>query len=98
MEFAIAGVVLLLLIFPFVYPRWRRWEIARERKRNPRRRSRGGLIAPFDEVFHPTAYSANLIWEAEQSMPAPAPNADGVRPDLASGRITIHLSQHPPGR
>lgn len=65
--------------------------IPRQRKKKPRKRSGGGLIAPFDEVFHPTAYTANLIWEAEQSTPAPAPNADGTRPDLASGRITIHL-------
>jgi hypothetical protein len=50
-------------------------------------------MAPFDEIFHPTAYTANLIWEAEQSAPAPAPNADGTRPDLSSGRITIHVDE-----
>ena len=94
MEFILAGIVVLAIIFPLAYPRWRRWEIARERKKNPRKRPSGGLIAPFDEVFHPTAYTANLIWEAETTLPAPAPNADGNRPDLANGRINIQLTGH----
>ena len=91
MALVIGGIAVLLAIFPFVYPRWRRWEIAREKRRNPRRAAAGGLIAPFDEVFHPTAYSANLLWEAEQSIPAATPDADGTRPDLASGHIRISL-------
>ena len=98
MEFVIAGIVVLFVIYPFAYPRWRRWEIARERRKNPRKVPSGGLIAPFDEVFHPTAYTANLIWEAEQSIPAPAPNADGNRSDLADGRITIQLNGRQHGR
>lgn len=93
MELAIGGIAVLLAIFPFVYPRWRRWEIAREKERNPRKVSTGGLIAPFDEVFHPTAYSAHLLWEAEKSIPAATPDADGSRPDFASGRITISLPE-----
>jgi hypothetical protein len=92
MELAVGAVLVLMLVYLFVYSRWRKWEIARERKRKPRKAAAGGLIAPFDEVFHPTAYTASLIWEAEQSIPAPAPNADGGRLDLASGRITIDLN------
>jgi hypothetical protein len=90
-EFVIAGMAVVLAIFPVVYPRWRKWEIAREKKRNPRKVSAGGLVAPFDEVFHPTAYSAILLWEAEKSIPAPTPDADGNWPNLESGRITISL-------
>jgi hypothetical protein len=90
-EIVIAGIAVVLVIYPFIYPRWRKWEIAREKKRNPRKVSAGGLVAPFDEVFHPTAYTANLLWEAEKSIPAPTPDADGNWPDLESGRITISV-------
>jgi len=96
MEFLFIGIAVLCVAYLFAYPRWRRWEIARDRKRNARTVPVGGLVAPFDEVFHPMAYEANLIWDAESVLPAPAPNADGVRPDLDSGRITINVapSQH----
>jgi hypothetical protein len=90
-EFVIAGMAVVLVTSPFVYPRWRKWEIAREKRRNPRKVSAGGLVAPFDEVFHPTAYSAILVWEAEKSIPAPTPDADSNWPLLDSGRITICL-------
>jgi hypothetical protein len=71
MGLVIAGRAVALVIFAFVYPHWRKWEIAREKKRTPRKVSAGGLVAPFDEVFHPTAYSAIFLWEAEKSIPAP---------------------------
>ncbi|TFD93412.1 hypothetical protein E3T61_04795 [Cryobacterium lactosi] len=93
MDFVIAGMVVVLVIFPFVYPRWRKLEIVRKKKRNPRKVSAGGLVAPFDEVFHPTAYSAILLWEAEKSIPAPTPDADGNWPDLECGRITISIGE-----
>ncbi|MCU1406757.1 MAG: hypothetical protein JWQ43_3060 [Glaciihabitans sp.] len=93
MEFVLGGGFVVLAIFPFVYPRWRRWEIMREHKRNPRQVSAGGLIAPFDEVFHPTAYTANLLWEAEKTIPAPTPDADNNWPDLRTGRIAISIPQ-----
>ena len=91
MGFVIAAMAVVLVICPFAYPHWRKWEIVREKKRKPRKASAGGLVAPFDEVFHPTAYSAILLWEAEKSIPAPTPDADGNWPDLESGRITISL-------
>jgi hypothetical protein len=91
MELLIAGIAVVLVIYPFVYPRWRKWEVAREKTRHPRKVSAGGLVAPFDEVFHPTAYTAILLWEAEKSIPAPTPDRDGNWPDLESGRITISL-------
>ncbi|WP_213815581.1 hypothetical protein [Glaciihabitans sp. dw_435] len=92
MEFAIAGVAVLFIIYLFAYPGWRRWEIAREQRLNPRKKPSGGLLAPFDEVFHPAAYAANLLWEAEKTIPAPTPDSDKSWPDLNSGRITISIS------
>ncbi|CAO1654110.1 hypothetical protein I6E81_07590 [Salinibacterium sp. NG22] len=91
---AIIGVAVVVL--PFLWPLWRKWEISRERETSPRKRMSGGFIAPFDEVFHPTAYSAHLLWEAEQSIPAPAPDSDddNALPDLADGRIVIHVNDN----
>jgi hypothetical protein len=92
MEFVFVGSAVLCVAYLFAYPRWRRWEIERDRQRNPHKVPVGGLVAPFDVIFHPTAYEANLIWDAETILPAPAPNADGTRPDLDSGRITINVA------
>ncbi|GAA1940245.1 hypothetical protein GCM10009775_35190 [Microbacterium aoyamense] len=47
----------------------------RQRSRDPRATSSGGLLG-FDELFHPTAHDARLQWEAEQELPAPAPSPD----------------------
>lgn len=82
-------VTVAFVVFLFAYPSWRRWEIEHDRRRNPRTVPIGGLVAPLDEVFHPAAFEANLIWEAEKVIPAPAPDGDDTRPDLASGRIRI---------
>ncbi len=38
-----------------------------------------GGFGVFDEVFHPQAYQAAVVWEAQSVMPAPAPLA-GDRP------------------
>lgn len=87
----IVGVAVLYTAFFFAYPRWRKWEIARERRRHPNR-AVAGLVGSVDEVFHPEAHQARLVWEAQQEVPAPAPDSDGSRPDLASGRIVIRLN------
>jgi hypothetical protein len=91
MELLLIGVFAFFVVYLFAYPSWRRWELARDAKRNRRVIPMGGLDAPIDEVFHPSAHEANLIWAAEKVVPAPAPNADGNRPDLDSGRITISV-------
>jgi len=57
------------------------------------RRQGGGLMgAGFDEVFHPDAKEARLIWEIQAELPAPAAIAeDPPRFDPDAGRITIML-------
>ena len=45
-------------------------------------------------AIHPNAYWAQLIWEAQQELPVPAPDSDKSRPDLESGRVVIDLSNH----
>lgn len=91
MEWIILGGLVFWVAFFFVFPRWRRWEIERDRRRAPRTAPVGALVAPFDEVFHPHAYFANLEWDAQRELPIPAPDADGLRPDLDSGRISISV-------
>lgn len=92
MELIFGGVGLLIVAYLFAFPYWRRREIERDRKRRPAVVPAGGLIAPFDEVFHPSAYEANLIWDAETQLPAPAPDSDGSRPDLGTGKIVITVA------
>jgi hypothetical protein len=91
MEMLWVGGAALVVAYLFAYPSWRRWEIKRDRRRNVRTVPVGGLVAPFDEVFHPTAYEANLVWDAQAALPVPAPDSDGTRPDLASGKITLSV-------
>jgi hypothetical protein len=94
MEMIFLGGAALAIAYLFAYPSWRRWEIERDRKRKSRTVPAGGLVAPFDEIFHPTAYEATLLWDAQAVLPVPAPDSDGTRPDLASG--TIRLFVPPP--
>ncbi len=56
------------------------------------RRQGGGFIgAAFDDVFHPDAKEARVIWEAQTELPAPAP-APGDPPfDPEAGKITLML-------
>jgi hypothetical protein len=59
--------------------------------------SSAGLLG-FDELFHPSAHNARIVWEAEQAIPAPAPTPDtGPGVIEAGGRITIEV-ELPPGR
>ncbi len=51
--------------------------------------------AAFDEVFHPDAKEARLIWEIQSELPAPAAIAEDPPRDLEAGRITIMLPRDP---
>ncbi|SKB02780.1 hypothetical protein SAMN06295879_3589 [Agreia bicolorata] len=64
------------------------WLVKGEKKRQ-RQSVKSGVIGSFDEIFHPGAYHAHQIWEAQLELPAPAPTP-GDR-DLSSGKITITL-------
>ena len=73
----------------FFWPRLIRWDSARRRARDPRYVQPGGM-GVFDEVFHPDAFVAAQIQEAEHVMPAPAPlPGDPIHP---GGRIRIDLT------
>lgn len=62
------------------------WMVKAE-KRRQRRKIQSGTIGCLDEVFHPEAYQANIIWQAQTEMPAPAPLAgDKAFPD---GKIVL---------
>lgn len=76
------------LLWPVLAPRLR----TAERKR--KHRSVGsGMLGVVDEVFRPQTHEAQLVWEAQQELPAPAPlPGDGP---LDAGRIRITL---PPPR
>ncbi|MEO7122748.1 MAG: hypothetical protein ABI400_06450 [Lacisediminihabitans sp.] len=65
------------------------WLVTAERRRQ-RQKIQSGTIGCFDELFHPEAYQANIIWQAETELPAPAPlPGDKAFPD---GKIVLRLT------
>ena len=85
------GIAVFYIAFFLAYPSWAKWERERNRRNGTHRTVTAGLVGPIDEVFHPNAYQAALIWEAQQELPVPAPDSDKTRPDLDSGRIVIDV-------
>ena len=58
------------------------------------RRQGGGFMgAGFDEIFHPDAKAARMIWEIQSELPAPAAIAEDPPFDPDAGRITIMLPE-----
>ncbi len=47
--------------------------------------------AAFDDVFHPDAKEARMIWEAQTELTAPAPAPGDLPFDPEPGRITSML-------
>ena len=71
------------------------WIVTAEKRRQARS-VQSGLLGSIDEVFHPQAHNAHLIWEAQLELPAPAPTpGDG---ELSSGRIRIVVPESGAGR
>lgn len=66
---AVVVVLGLLLLGAFFSAPWR----GSVEKRRSRRRLQSNALGPFEEIWHPTARDANLIWEAQTELPAPAP-------------------------
>lgn len=64
-----------------------------ERRRRLDEPPSGGGLLGMDELFHPAAYNARLIWVAEQIIPVPAPTPDkGPGVIEAGSRITIDVA------
>lgn len=58
--------------------------------------SSGGLLG-IDELFHPSAHNARMQWEAEQSIPVPAPTPDRGPGVIEGGaRIVIEVGARRP--
>ena len=68
------------------------WDLRRHRERR-RHVAPAGLVGGIDEVFHPEAHEAQLIWRAQVETPAPVP-APG-EPPFPDGRITLMLPAAP---
>ncbi|MEP6481683.1 MAG: hypothetical protein ABJA94_06710 [Rhodoglobus sp.] len=91
MVYVLNGIAVLFVAFLFFYPSWSKWERERNRVNGTRRTVTSGMVSGIDELFHPNAHQAQLVWEAQQEMPVPAPDSDKNRPDLDAGRVTIDL-------
>ncbi len=86
------GVIALILATPISLL----WGVLAPKERKRRLdgtgASGGGLLG-MDELFHPGAYNARMLWEAEQIIPVPAPTPDkGPGVIEASSRITIEVA------
>lgn len=92
----IVGVFLaMLVVLPFALGGIALATKRRHRQGDATAPSGGGLLG-FDELFHPSAHEARLVWEAEQEIPAPAPTPDRGPGVIEEGRrIVIEV---PPDR
>lgn len=73
------------------------WGIARRRRRGDKMARPAGGTLGFDEVWRPSAAESQVVWEAEQVTPIPAPTPD-LGPGLIHGnRIVIEAAtlRHP---
>lgn len=92
MDTSLAPPVMLILFFGsfFIWMLCMPWFIHRERN-SQHQQAKAGVIGVVDEVFHPEAHEAHIVWEAQKEVPAPAPLAgDKLFP---SGRITLDLHE-----
>lgn len=65
------------------------WMVRSEREQQ-KRTPTAGMIGIADEIFHPGAHQADLIWVAQTEMPAPAPLAGDPFPD---GKVQLRLDR-----
>lgn len=84
MTVILVGCGLLVLAWFVAMP----WLVSAE-KRRQRQRVQARVIGPFDEIFHPSAYQANIVWEVQTEAPAPAPLPGDKA--LQDGRIVIRV-------
>ncbi|MDY0827736.1 hypothetical protein SK224_01210 [Microbacterium sp. BG28] len=85
------GTIVLVLSIPLLFVLVSVSTHRRQRSDGADAGSSGGLLG-FDELFHPSAHEARLVWEAEQEIPVPAPTPDKGHGVIEGGsRITIEV-------
>lgn len=85
------GTITIILGVPIVFAAVAYSSRRRQRRGDRDAPSSAGLFG-FDELFHPSAHNARIIWEAEQEIPVPAPTPDkGPGVIEADARITIEV-------
>ena len=81
-----------VLAIPIVFA-WVGFSMRRRQKVDAQSQPSSGGLLGFDELFHPSAHNARIVWEAEQEIPVPAPTPDkGPGIIVAGRRIVIELS------
>jgi len=93
---ALWGLATLIVLLP-VYFVWMTLDTRRRRRRGERLERSWGGVAAFDEVWRPSVAEAMAVWEAEQSLPAPAPVPGDGPGVIRDGRIVIEAGRSADG-
>lgn len=78
----------LALLFALPFTLFGAYLDARRRSRRGEQGPTSGGLLGFDELFHPAAHEAPLVWETEVELPAPAPTP-GDGPGVIRGRRIV---------
>lgn len=86
------GTISIVLAIPIVFA-WVGFSMRRRQKVDAQSQPSSGGLLGFDELFHPSAHNARIIWEAELEIPVPAPTPDKGPGIIEAGRrIVVELS------
>lgn len=86
------GTIVIVLAIPVVFAGVGFSMRRRQKMVGHSQPSSGGLLG-FDELFHPSAHDARIVWEAEQEIPIPAPTPDkGPGVIEARRRIVLEIA------
>ncbi|TQJ32645.1 hypothetical protein [Microbacterium sp. SLBN-146] len=69
------ATIVIVLAVPIVFAGVGLSTRFRQRSGDQSAPSSGGLMG-IDELFHPSAHNARLVWDAEQVIPIPSPTPD----------------------
>lgn len=94
MEWLVGPIAVLVVVAVCATPFALRAAVRRRRRDDPGYAPPGFGGGPFEELYHPAAYEAKLLRDAQTVVPAPAPTPGD--PPLESGRIRIRVTSAPP--